>query len=628
MKTTLKLALGAVLSAAVIVPAVAQDNFPDVPGEHWAYDALARMKREGLLVGYPDGLFRGNRPASRYELAVAIHATYSHLKGLIDGINAQIDELKNRPGGSDQELRDALAQLQADVNNMKSWGDDIANLKRMASEFEKELAAMGVNVDQMKQQLSDLESRVGVLERNKLPVNVHGDVNALMLGGISNNDRAFIGQDGRIYGVNPFSGGPAGLSQDLNIYHEAALQLTSNNETGPKWKGTFVFANTMPGIQPTSVGSGVGIPGAVTGGASEAGPSDMWIDDLTVTFDTSVGGQGFTAELGRFGYMVSDYIWKRQDTTPYYANSRWDDGKWRTDGANLGFHFGMANLNVFGGRTADLNTVNGTPIQGGLSFPGTVMGAHLGVPVTENGKINLAYIWQESNGPVGPNFVRLETFGGDLKWDWQNFNLMGGYSQTNLKSGATKVNRDNYAWHVGAGYESDRWGVNVAWREIMPNFAAAGDWGRIGFIYNPVDLRGIMAKAHFDFNDTVRLQASGEWYEGTNKGLHAYFGGGDIFDTDDDIRRYTASLDYRLNESWSAMLGGEWVDFALSAPSPRPQFRWYNIGFGYAMSDMAKLNFMWQWADHDGDGAALLPAGLGGQRSTGSLLTTQLTVKF
>ena len=70
MTRTFRLALTAVLSLAVVIPAIAQDNFPDVPDNHWAYEALKRMKSEGLLVGYPDGLFRGNRPATRYELAV------------------------------------------------------------------------------------------------------------------------------------------------------------------------------------------------------------------------------------------------------------------------------------------------------------------------------------------------------------------------------------------------------------------------------------------------------------------------------------------------------------------------------------------------------------------------------
>lgn len=33
--------------------------FPDVPPDHWAYDAVHNLKRNGVLVGYPDGTFRG-----------------------------------------------------------------------------------------------------------------------------------------------------------------------------------------------------------------------------------------------------------------------------------------------------------------------------------------------------------------------------------------------------------------------------------------------------------------------------------------------------------------------------------------------------------------------------------------
>ncbi|MFN3683673.1 MAG: S-layer homology domain-containing protein, partial [Fimbriimonadaceae bacterium] len=99
MNRTLRYALGVVLGAAVALPAMAQDNFPDVPENHWAYEALANMKRDGLLVGYPDGLFRGGRPASRYELAVAIHATYQKLKGMYDGLSGQIDSLTSALDG-------------------------------------------------------------------------------------------------------------------------------------------------------------------------------------------------------------------------------------------------------------------------------------------------------------------------------------------------------------------------------------------------------------------------------------------------------------------------------------------------------------------------------------------------
>jgi len=96
MKRTLKYALSAVLGAALAVPALAQDQFPDVPANHWAYKDLQEMKQNGLLVGYPDGLFRGGRPASRYELAVACHAVWANLKAQQDQLKSQMDDILRR----------------------------------------------------------------------------------------------------------------------------------------------------------------------------------------------------------------------------------------------------------------------------------------------------------------------------------------------------------------------------------------------------------------------------------------------------------------------------------------------------------------------------------------------------
>ena len=74
-KRLLTLAL-AVVTTMVAVPAMAQDNFPDVPENHWAYEAIENLKREGILVGYLDGTYKGPRATTRYELAVALNAAY------------------------------------------------------------------------------------------------------------------------------------------------------------------------------------------------------------------------------------------------------------------------------------------------------------------------------------------------------------------------------------------------------------------------------------------------------------------------------------------------------------------------------------------------------------------------
>ena len=47
--------------------------FPDVPSNHWAYEAVSDLSRRGLVEGYPDGTFGGDRLLTRYEFAEIIY---------------------------------------------------------------------------------------------------------------------------------------------------------------------------------------------------------------------------------------------------------------------------------------------------------------------------------------------------------------------------------------------------------------------------------------------------------------------------------------------------------------------------------------------------------------------------
>lgn len=81
-KLTLLVALAA-LCGLLVVPATADWDTgvtmvaggpvpPDVPWDHWAYDAIAELYDAGLLEGYPDGTFKGKNNLTRYEFAVAL----------------------------------------------------------------------------------------------------------------------------------------------------------------------------------------------------------------------------------------------------------------------------------------------------------------------------------------------------------------------------------------------------------------------------------------------------------------------------------------------------------------------------------------------------------------------------
>lgn len=74
MKKQLSLALAAVLSLSVagVSLAAPANPFVDVPANHWAYDALQQLQKDGVVDGYGDGAFRGDRNLTRYEMAAMI----------------------------------------------------------------------------------------------------------------------------------------------------------------------------------------------------------------------------------------------------------------------------------------------------------------------------------------------------------------------------------------------------------------------------------------------------------------------------------------------------------------------------------------------------------------------------
>ncbi len=688
MTRTFKYALTAVLSLVVVIPAIAQDNFPDVPDNHWAFDALKRMKSEGLLVGYPDGLFRGNRPATRYEMAVAIHATYTHLRNMIDNLNSQMaaiqDQMKNTASQSDlQNLRSALEALQNQVN---AQGQDISDLKKMADTFEKELASLGVDVQQMKKDLADLADRVTDLE-NRLPVDISGGMDWVMVGGYGDDGgggRFGVTVDGRPTGVGraDYSGQNVGFTRDNTVMHEAAITLSSpKKKAGPKFMLTTVIGNMLndsgflnpeiSGVNGMGMGNqSFGATGSAFGEANE----DVYIQNASVSFDTSVYGLGFGVEAGRFGYKVSPWIMQRADVTPYFSNDRWDNGEWSIDGAMLGFSFGNAKLGITAGRTtspaaqffgnnpASNTSVGAVELQPMLAgrtsitnvFPGLsrplginygdlpidqMLGATFSLPLMKSGSLNLAYLWLDSNNTIAAGSGvanRTTVFGGDAHFSFGNFLVNAGYSQSNLQyNGDDRVKDDNKAWYANVGLDSGRWGANVEYRSIDPLFAAPGDWGRIGMWWNPVDIEGIMGKAHFNLSDDMRLVGTAEGYRGRETD-------NSILSHDDKLNRYTVGIEYKMSSNYDLALGVEDVRWDLDSTNPmvplgsdgKATERWYNLGFGWSLSDNAKLKFLWQVSDYKAlqlPGFAL-PFGTfnnpGQNRAKGGLITTQLSVKF
>ena len=85
--------LNAVLGADL--PQDQNTVFPDVPENHWAFEAVDDLAKRGLIIGYEDGMFKGDRVLTRYEFAEVVHRAIQRAKEINAPIDGRlIDEFK------------------------------------------------------------------------------------------------------------------------------------------------------------------------------------------------------------------------------------------------------------------------------------------------------------------------------------------------------------------------------------------------------------------------------------------------------------------------------------------------------------------------------------------------------
>ena len=117
------LAIAAVAALTAGVSAYAANPFSDVSPDHWAYQAVSDLSDQGVVEGYPDGTFKGERNMTRYELAQVI----ARLMAREDQLNAEQKATLDKLAG---EYADELANLGVRVSNLEkkvgniSWFGD------------------------------------------------------------------------------------------------------------------------------------------------------------------------------------------------------------------------------------------------------------------------------------------------------------------------------------------------------------------------------------------------------------------------------------------------------------------------------------------------------------------------
>ena len=94
--------------------------FPDVPENHWAYEYVKGLCEKGIIEGYPDGNFNGNRSMTRYEFAAMLY------RALAKGVNLDARAVK--------EFAPELGRIRVDVISQNKEGQPVIERVRVNEE--------------------------------------------------------------------------------------------------------------------------------------------------------------------------------------------------------------------------------------------------------------------------------------------------------------------------------------------------------------------------------------------------------------------------------------------------------------------------------------------------------------
>jgi hypothetical protein len=121
MKKSLVLAMA--LAMGVSASAMAANPFSDVPAGHWAYASIAKLAAAGVVDGYGDGTYRGDRLMTRYEMAQIV------AKAMAKGAN--VDKLASEFADELDSLGVRVAKLEKKADNVKITGEFRYHYKNM-----------------------------------------------------------------------------------------------------------------------------------------------------------------------------------------------------------------------------------------------------------------------------------------------------------------------------------------------------------------------------------------------------------------------------------------------------------------------------------------------------------------
>ncbi|MFC4427942.1 S-layer homology domain-containing protein [Deinococcus navajonensis] len=376
---TAALTFGSMASAQTTAPASAPQvpALTDVPAGHWAKDAIDRLVSRGIILGYPDGTYRGTQNLTRYEAAVIIARlldqmrttgttvtntldteTLTSLQNAIQELAAdlaalgvRVTDLEENAVSKDDFARleqrveglaasqgdaEAIANIQAQIDELTARADDYDTLRADVDDNASSIAALNDLTVLLNQDILDLQDRVSAVEAAQADFVTRTD--------FDNLSTRVAGIDTRVTALErapkfSISGNFNGSFGRLNLVTGATNfdvdRLTANTPfsaaNGGFRDGDVTTTDTTKNYNSGSLAFGIKasqlgtIGGAIT--VNDAylnfGVTNFWdinAGDVGVTLDSAgvsgtLAGQKFSADYSAYSsnFKFQDYLFNNSD---------------------------------------------------------------------------------------------------------------------------------------------------------------------------------------------------------------------------------------------------------------------------------------------------------------------------
>jgi len=656
------LATAAVAMAAA--PVLAQDGpFKDVPNDHWAYQAIDKLSQLKIIIGDPDGLYKGKRTLTRYEMAVMLARLLDildqrYVKGPIQfptvdtsgfATKSELNSVKGmigQGGGGGGEAPDLSGfATKGDIAGFAKKSD-IDLIRKMVAEFQTELTTLGVDVDAVKKRLKSLEDRVAVLEDQwKKRLKISGGFNTYVRGNSRDTGTSFRDKDGSVVTF----GKAGGILTDTNAMHDLDLNLKANPNDAVTFEANLTVGNYL-----TYLGGGAG----ARTNPNKDQSTTLWSAHLSTAVGLPVlGNTGVT--VGRIPTAFGAYTFQVPDQDSYFTNQKTDAGTLPTDGLKASFKVVGAGVTVQAGQ---VNPVSYGPASMNLApvlRAGSVGGAYAGgltrantsgvflnnagaQAVTQFSAINAnfnisrfnfntSYLSFGSNAVSAAagaaNYDQVDVFGADASTRIIGLTVVGHYAKSDTRGNAgagttrrNKITTNNDATDISAQLGRGNFNLAGGYRTVGASFSAPGAWARVGSFQNPTDITGAYGKVSYTLSKRIELMASTQNYKGTGKLV------GGLAKTD-KIDNLSYGVKLNVTGPSSLVVTTESTDYTRTGSTAKPRELFTSVGYNFDFNPATSFRLLYQVADYNGKTNAAFN-GLSENRQKGSVVAGQFSVKF